>query len=215
MPLYAYNKTGSPLALAAGGVTLPASASPPARGPAINVTAELKSLSGANYTSLQAQVTAGSVDFEWSLSAEYSTTNLTIPDSLNAPSGSVSASALAVADANGLAAGANIRVAFTAGGGGSADDVVIYSANAPFKFRVLDTKIIISTVVALATVQLRDATGGGGSALSDSLAAAAVGVKRDVLMTSTGTVSSGGTLVLRRSDNGVAGEVIVFIRKET
>lgn len=73
MPLLAYNKTTSALLLAAGNPapTLPASTSAGARGPAMNVTGELSGLTAANYTSIQAQVTAGSVEFEWTTVPEY------------------------------------------------------------------------------------------------------------------------------------------------
>lgn len=122
----------------------------------------------------------------------------------------------AVADAVGLSALQTIRKAFTAGGGGAPDDVVIYNANAPFGFRVVDTAALISTAIASETVTLRDAAAGGGNALSDDLDAATVGRKRDpaATVTATGTVAVAGTLVLRRSDNGLAGEVIVTIRPE-
>jgi hypothetical protein len=106
-----------------------------------------------------------------------------------------------------------IRQAFTAGAGGSADDVTIFSANAPFGFRIVDTRFYISTGVALATIQLRDATAGAGNALSDAIAAAATGSLLNTLRSSTSSISTGGTLVLRRSDNGVAGEVVIFLMK--
>lgn len=106
-----------------------------------------------------------------------------------------------------------IRQAFTAGAGGSADDVVIFNANAPFGFRILDNYFYISTVVALATVQLRDATAGGGNALSDATAAGVAGRLGNTLRTSTSTISSGGSLVVRRSDSGVAGEIIIHLIK--
>lgn len=106
-----------------------------------------------------------------------------------------------------------IRKAFTAGGGGSADDVIIFNSNAPFNFRILDSRFYISTTVALATVRLRDATGGGGNAVSDAIAASATGSLFNALKTGTDTISSGGSLVLRRSDSAVAGEVVVYIQR--
>lgn len=93
MSLFAYNLTGSPVALAAGSpiITLPASASPPARGKAFNVTAEIRpnltvdpangkagGVSGAGYALLQAQVANGQVWFEWTADPEYLTTGLTV-----------------------------------------------------------------------------------------------------------------------------------------
>lgn len=82
MALLAYNLTGAPLALAAGSPvrTLPASPNPPSRGPAVNVTTELRpdtavdptngvagGVSAAGYVALQAQ----SVAFEWTSDPEY------------------------------------------------------------------------------------------------------------------------------------------------
>ena len=122
-----------------------------------------------------------------------------------------------LADSVGLSPLETIRVAFTAGVPGTADDVVIYNANAPFKFRILDSTVLISTLVALATVQLRDAVGGGGNALSDAFLASALARLRDTnvgIANVTPIVNVGGTLTIRRSDRGVAGEVIVVIRRE-
>lgn len=63
------------------------------------------------------------------------------------------------------------------------------------------------------TVQLRDATAGAGNVLSDSIVAAATGALLNTLKTATDTIATNGTLVLRRSDSGVAGEVVVFLMK--
>ena len=93
MSLFAYNLTGSPVALAAGSpiVTVPASAAPPARGKAYNVTAEIRpnltvdpvngktgGLAASAYLLLQAQVTNGQVVFEWTSEPEYLTPGLTV-----------------------------------------------------------------------------------------------------------------------------------------
>lgn len=86
MALMAFNLTGAPVALAAGGVTLPASASPPSRSAGYNVTSELHpnaavdpargiagGLDAADFTALQAQVAGGSVVYEWTGDEEYLT----------------------------------------------------------------------------------------------------------------------------------------------
>lgn len=93
MPLLAYNKTGAGVLLAAGNPaqTLPASASPPARGAAFNVTSELRpdatadpangvtgGLAIADFALLEAQVVAGDVEFVWTGDPEYLTPGLTI-----------------------------------------------------------------------------------------------------------------------------------------
>lgn len=86
MPLQAFNVTGTPVTLAAGrpARVLPASVSPPGRGPAVNVTSELRpnltvdpargvagGLTAAEYLLLQAQ--AASVVLEWTGTPEYTT----------------------------------------------------------------------------------------------------------------------------------------------
>lgn len=102
---------------------------------------------------------------------------------------------------------------FVASGAG-ADDVVIYEANAPYAFRIINSYVYVSTPIGAATLQLRDALGGGGSALSDSWLATLVGMKIDVdLPTSIPTIAMGGTLALRRSSGDVEGEVVMVIER--
>lgn len=105
-----------------------------------------------------------------------------------------------------------IYVPFAAGAGGAADDVTIYNANAPGGFRILRTDFIIATAVALATVQLRSAAAGGGAALSATYTAA-VATEAPALTVSraaTTTVATAGSVFLRRSDSGLAGEVMIW-----
>jgi len=93
MALYAYNKTGAPLALAAGHpiVTLPASPVPPNPGKPYNVTSELRpnltvdpihgktgGMTAGEFALVQAQVAAGSIVFEWTSDPEYSTASLVV-----------------------------------------------------------------------------------------------------------------------------------------
>jgi hypothetical protein len=115
----------------------------------------------------------------------------------------------------GVAAGYAIRQAFAAGVGATADDVVIYNANAPFALRILDAQLLVKTAVAVSTATLRNATGGGGSPLSDDFDTTAAVRVRDAgaAVQETQVISLGGTLVLRRSKNTVAGEVILLVTK--
>lgn len=78
MALVVFNLTGSPVALAAGTptVTVPASASPPARSAGVDVTSELKNVTGPGWALLQAQVVAGTVEFEWNEAPTYATPGL-------------------------------------------------------------------------------------------------------------------------------------------
>lgn len=93
MSLFAYNITGAPVALAAGSpiITLPASVAPPARGTAYNVTSELRpdlavdpingragGVGFVGFGLLQAQITGGQIELEWTSDPEYLTTGLVI-----------------------------------------------------------------------------------------------------------------------------------------
>jgi len=120
-----------------------------------------------------------------------------------------SAQQLAPALANGLGVPFTLYVNCPSGGAaGTADDVVVFSANAPFPFRILDRKLYVSTAVAAATAQLRSATAGGGSTLSSAMSVASTGLVLDA-STTTNTVAAGGTLVLRRSDRSMVGELFL------
>jgi hypothetical protein len=123
---------------------------------------------------------------------------------------------LGIVESAGIGPKLVIRKTFTAGTPGSADDVVIYNANAPFAFRVLDSQLLLVTAVMSATAQLRDALAGSGNVVSGSFdTATAVGRVRDAgtAITAAPLIALGGTLALRRSDIGIAGEVIVEILK--
>lgn len=104
MPLFAYNLTGTAVTMARGNprAVLPASPSPPGRGPAVNVTSELRpnktvdpangktgGLTAAYFADIQAQVTAGTIAVEWTADAEYLTTGLTVggPTGVTGPTG--------------------------------------------------------------------------------------------------------------------------------
>lgn len=117
----------------------------------------------------------------------------------------------AVVDSDGLGHQHVIRKSFAATGAG-ADDVVVYNANAPLDFRVVDCHLLLSTIVALSTATLRDASGGGGNALSSDLITAVAGTVRNNGQ-ATGTVAAGGTLALRRSSGNTVGELIVTIQR--
>lgn len=105
-----------------------------------------------------------------------------------------------------------IRVSYAAAAAGAADDVTVYSASAPFAFRILDVMVLTSTAIGGSTAQLRDTAGGAGAALSTALSTAATGTARNNDVAST-TVAANGSVFLRRSDRGVAGEVIIFAVK--
>lgn len=109
--------------------------------------------------------------------------------------------------ANNVGVGFYFVNVFAAGAGGAADDVVL-TTNALPGFRILDVLLDVSTAVVGSSCQLRNATGGGGGAVSSVLSTAATGSVRNNVI-ATNTIALAGTLVLRRSDSGVAGTIIV------
>jgi hypothetical protein len=110
------------------------------------------------------------------------------------------------------------RKTFAAGGGGAADDVTIYAANAlPFKFRVLDVVAHIVANVALSTLEIRSRAGGLGTLASTVSSATAGRVNGAAPSNATVALTPGALegLFIRRSDNAVSGEVIVIARIES
>jgi hypothetical protein len=109
----------------------------------------------------------------------------------------------------------NIGVPFSIGPialtatGAAADDVVVYSANAPFAFRIRRMIPIITTGQASGVIQARNATGGGGAAVSSEFDAT-VASDQPAVTTNLGltaTIALNGTLVVRRNNGNIAGEV--------
>ncbi len=101
------------------------------------------------------------------------------------------------------------------GAAGTADDVTVWSAAAPFALRILDATMRVSTAVALASSALRTASGGGGSVVlpdpaiaTQTFSNATTGPHDDVAV-ATATVAAGGSLFLRRSDRSVVGELVL------
>jgi len=114
-----------------------------------------------------------------------------------------------------LAALATIFVAIPAGGGGAPDDVEVWPLNGlPFQFRVLDAVAYVTTAVGASTLELRDEAAGAGNLLA-SAASAATGRQANTAA-ATGSAVPGASkgLFVRRSDSGVAAELVVTIRRE-
>jgi hypothetical protein len=114
--------------------------------------------------------------------------------------------------ASSVATTITIYASFAAGAGGAADDVSIFTSNAPFNFRITEVIVYTTTAVSLSTVTLRSATGGLGSALSSAISTTTTGQTSNN-NTATTTVASASSLIIRRSDSGVAGEVVIFAVK--
>lgn len=129
-------------------------------------------------------------------------------------SASVTPLKLSVVDAGGIGSLFCLRKVLTSGGDtGTADDVSIYTANAPWKFRVVDAFLITSTAAAgSSTAALRTATGGAGTLLTGAMATDANGLSRPTgtTPTATATIAAAGSLALRRGDRAHAGELFVF-----
>lgn len=94
-------------------------------------------------------------------------------------------------------------------------DAVIYNANAPFAFTVLDSLVITTTGVTSGAVTLRTATGGGGSAASSAMLAVVAGLSRNAQTTAPVSVPLNGTLVARHSAGAgnVTATVIVYVQR--
>lgn len=113
-----------------------------------------------------------------------------------------------------------IRVACPSGGGaGTPDDVIVFNANAPFSFRILRAEMRVSTSVGGSSAALRTALAGGGTVVlpdaavaTRTFATAAQGYFSDAAL-ATATVAALDTLVLRRSDRSVVGELVLYCMK--
>jgi len=121
------------------------------------------------------------------------------------PRGSIAPVQLAPAASN-LAVPFVLPVTLTAGTPGTADDVTVYNANAPFAFEIISMVPRITTALA-GSLEGRSASGGGGSALTDTHSTATAGIGAVTTpLGSIASVAAGGSLFLRRTDRGVAGK---------
>jgi hypothetical protein len=131
--------------------------------------------------------------------------------------GDLTASKVAVAGSDGVSVPVVLRQAFVTGGAaGTADDVTVFNASAPYKFRIVDVWLVVADAEAASTVQLRTASGGLGSVLSAEIDTAALGIARQAGtgLTSTAIVAKNGSVYLRRSDRNVAGELFMLVIRE-
>lgn len=88
-------------------------------------------------------------------------------------------------------------------GTGGAGDEILFNANAPFNFRVIQWGVIVETGIGGSTVTLRTATGGGGSTIGQCDTGTAGLHSSNGMGSSTSLnciISSGGTLVARFTD---------------
>jgi hypothetical protein len=160
--------------------------------------------------SLQQAMADGKVSLAVTYSADEAASGL------HAPPSTIEAGDMAPVAAATPAAGlAVIYKPFAAGGGGSPDDVEIFPAGSlPFKFRVVDFALYVSTAVGASSAEIRDEAGGGGNLLASASSAATGRVANAENATAVATPGATKGLFVRRSDDGVAGEAILFVRPE-
>jgi len=153
-------------------------------------------------------------DAKVSLSVTYSADE--VQSGLHAPPSTIEAVDVApVGAATPAAALVTLYKQLAACGGGSPDDVEIFPAGSlPFKFRILDCIVLVSASPGASTVQIRDEAGGGGNLLA-SASTAAPGRQTNAENT-TGVATPAATkgLFARRSDDAIAGEVVLVVRPE-
>ena len=167
---------------------------------------ELASMSGLHEAQADGTVTVAYVR-----SADEIASGLDLPPVVEGGDVSAVASTDKVADV------AVIRYAFTAGAGGSADDVTVYAVNTlPFKFRVLDAWILTATAVVSSTASVRTAAAGAGTLLA-TVSTGATGRASMTLPVATAVATPGASagLFIRRTDSGAAGELFLLVRKES
>ena len=99
--------------------------------------------------------------------------------------------------------------AVAAGITGAADDVTLQNADFPRKCKLAALEWTTTTAVALSTVTIRDAAGGGGNALCGPQAGTDTNTRCDKGLAFT-AVSSGASVYLRRNNDNVAGHLVCY-----
>lgn len=102
----------------------------------------------------------------------------------------------------------------------SSTDIPLFAANAlPYKMRILDAYLLISTVQSGSTLQLFDQAAGAGTAITTATSSAVAGRIAMPLTGNTSIVLTPATLVglfLRPSaHSGIVGEVVITARRES
>jgi len=153
-------------------------------------------------------------DGKVTLSVQYSADE--VGSGLHAPPATIEAVDIAPVAAGSPAAGLAVFYApLLAGGGGAPDDVEIFPpASLPFKFRVVDFALYVSAAVGASSVEIRDEAGGAGNKLASASAAAVGRIPNAENQTAVATPAATKGLFARRSDSGIGGEVVLFVRPE-
>jgi hypothetical protein len=148
------------------------------------------------------------------LSVQYN--NDEVVSGLHAPPSTIEAVDIAPVAAATPAAGlATIYAPLPVGAGGAPDDVEIFPVGSlPFKFRVMDFVLYVSTAVGASSVEVRDEAGGAGNKLASASAAATGRIPNAESATAVAAPGATKGLFARRSDSGIGGEVVLFVRPE-
>jgi hypothetical protein len=162
---------------------------------------------------LQAALAAGAVSLSVTPTADEIASGL-----LAAPQTVQAADSAPVAAAAVDAMDITMRLPFAAAAAGTADDVTIYALNAlPYKMRVIWAKAIVGTAIGSATAAVRTQSAGAGTlvATMDFGTAGLVPSPNTGFATVVLTPGSSVGLFVRRSDRGVAGEILLSVRRES
>lgn len=118
-------------------------------------------------------------------------------------------------DANGFADAVTLRVALPAGGAPGAGDAPVLLAKAPYKFRIIEATMQVTTGVAASTVLVySNSTGTGGTAYTDAMSSATAGQVRSNKTTTSGVVPVGGAVYAVRSDRSMVGDIVLTCQRE-
>jgi hypothetical protein len=161
---------------------------------------------------LQAAVTAGTAAVSVALNAAELASGLAVAE------GSVqSTDVAAVAAAAAASPDITIRKAFTSV---ASTDIAVFAANAlPYKMRIMDAYLLISTVQAGSSLQLWPQAAGAGTAITVSTSSAVAGKipmpltgNASVVLTPGATI---GIFMLPSAHTGVVGELVIVARRES
>lgn len=197
------NLTTSPLPITELYTTIPASS-------AITVSRYTSDL--AKMATLQAAVAAAQASVSVVLTAAEAASGLT------GVAGTVEAEDVAAVASTAVAAAeVTFRKAFTSV---ASTDIAVFAANAlPYKMRVLDAYLLISTVQAGSSLRLWPQAAGAGTAITGSTSAATAGRipmaltgNASVVLTPGATI---GIFLLPSAHTGIVGELVITARRES
>jgi len=101
----------------------------------------------------------------------------------------------------------------TGGSAGTADDVTLYTAAAPFAMRIVDAWMLVVQDGSGDTVQIRTEAADAGTALTAVITCTVAGLNRmaGATPTVTTTIAKNASLFARRADRSVTGELFLLV----